>query len=62
MSRRLKKALDDAYDVCLEMKNFTANIIASDGKNNAMESDLNLNRKANNYINWYKQTFDKKKS
>ncbi len=60
MEKNLKKALISAYNICLEVQNFTSNVIASDGKKQADKSDLKLNKEATNYINWYNKTFNLK--
>lgn len=59
MSAELQKALSDAYDVCLNVRDFTSNVIASDGKENANKTDLELNKKSKSYVKWYVKTFKK---
>lgn len=57
MDKDLHQALQAAFNVCLEVRDFTGNVIASDGKHNASKSDLTLNQDAKKYIRWYKKTF-----
>ena len=52
-------ALNNAFDVCLLVEDTTDNILASDGEN-ALKTDIEINKKAKQYISWYKKTFNKK--
>lgn len=56
----LEKALRDAFDVCFTTSDVLGNIIATETDNDpAVNSDISLKKKADNYINWYVKTFKK---
>ena len=56
---RIMKALTDAYDVCIQVKQFTGNVLASDGEEEGTETDKENYEKSSYYIKWYEDTFKK---
>lgn len=56
--KKLQKALQDAFDVCFTMSDAMGNVIATATKiDPAAKSDIEIKKKADNYLKWYKQTF-----
>lgn len=54
--KELAKALKNAFDVCFEISDAMGNIIAASSP--PSKSDVNLKKKSDDYIKWYRKTFN----
>lgn len=56
----IQKALFSAYNVCIQVADFTGNVLASEKKEDWEKSDINNLKDAKCYIKWFEKTFKTK--